>query len=274
MWGFLCEVVMNKRLSKSALVTGASSGIGEAYARLLASLGYDLVLTGRRGDRLESIAADLRDTCGVAVTVRQGDLCNENDLAATEGVVRNPGNISVLVNNAGFGTLGPFVDVDISKSLNMIALHVTAATRLVKAVLPVMIARREGIIVNVSSMAPFLPAAGNVIYNSTKAYLVSFSESLQLEVESSGIRVQALCPGFTRTGFHSVDEYKNVDFSTIPAFLWMPAEKVVAESWKALRKRQVVFIPGLINQLACTVFSGLIRYLARKRKAAPAARRM
>jgi len=264
---------MESRLSKSALVTGASSGIGEAYTRLLASLGYDLIIVARRDGRLISIAKDLEDKYGVSVTVLQGDLCSEDDLSRVEEKVGGTANLSVLINNAGFGTLGPFVDVDISKSLNMITLHITAPTRLVKAVLPGMLSRRAGIIVNVASMAPFLPVSGNVIYNGTKAYLIAFSECLQLEVESAGIRVQALCPGFTRTGFHSVDEYKNVDFSNIPAFLWMPAEKVVAQSWQAVRNKKVVFIPGFINRMTCALFGGLFRYLARKRNASPPARK-
>lgn len=253
------------------MVTGASSGIGEAYARLLASLGYDLVLVARRKERLISIAKELEGQKGITVTVLPGDLCSENDLAAAEQVIGDAPNLSVLINNAGFGTLGPFVDVDISKSLDMIALHVTAPTRLVKAALPGMLARREGVIVNVSSMAPFLPVPGNAIYNGTKSYLIAFSECLQLEVEGSGIRVQALCPGFTRTGFHSVDEYKDVDFSTIPKFLWMPAEKVAALSWKALRYKKVVFVPGFINRLVCTVFNGVFRYMAHKRTASTSA---
>jgi short-subunit dehydrogenase len=264
---------MRRRLSKSAMVTGASSGIGEAYTRLLASLGYDLIIVARRDDRLISIAKELEDKYGESVTVLQGDLCSEEDLSRVEEKVRGTANLSVLINNAGFGTLGPFVDVDISKSLNMIALHVTAPTRLVKAALPAMLSRREGIIVNVASMAPFLPVSGNVIYNGTKAYLIAFSECLQLEVESAGIRVQALCPGFTRTGFHSVDEYKNVDFSSIPAFLWMQAEKVVAQSWQAVRNKKVVFIPGFINRITCTLFGGLFRYLASKKAARTPARK-
>jgi len=258
---------MKNRLLKSAMITGASSGIGEAYARLLASLGYDLLPVARRRDRLVSIAGDLENKHGVSVTVVEGDLCNDNDIAAIEETVRTTPGLSILVNNAGFGTLGLFADVDISKSLNMITLHVDAPTRLVKAALPGMLTRREGSIINVASAAPFLPLSGNVIYNGTKSYLIAFSECLQLEVKSAGIRVQALCPGFTRTGFHSVDEYKNVNFSTIPGFMWMAAEKVVEQSWQALGKGKVVFIPGLITRLTCTVFSGPSRYIASKQKA-------
>ena len=256
---------MNRRLSKSAMVTGASSGIGEAYARLLASLGYDLIIVARRKDRLESIAKELQDKYGVLVTVLEGDLCNENDVSSIEKKVRSTANLSVLINNAGFGTMGQFVDVDISKTLDMITVHVTAPTRLIKAALPGMLARHEGNIINVASAAPFLPVSGNVNYNGTKSYLIAFSECLQLEVKDAGVRVQALCPGFTRTGFHSVDEFKNVDFSTIPAFMWMPAEKVVAQSWQALGKKKVIFIPGFINRIVCTFFSGLFRYIASKR---------
>ncbi len=148
-------------------------------------------------------------------------------------------------------------------------MHVTAPTRLVKAALPGMLARHEGSVINVASVAPFLPVAGNVIYNGTKSYLIAFSECLQLEVKGAGIRVQALCPGFTRTGFHSVDEFKDVDFSTIPAFMWMQADKVVEQSWRALGKK-VIFIPGFINRMTCTLFSGLFRYVASKRPVRPA----
>ena len=256
---------MGNRLMKSAMVTGASSGIGEAYARLLASLGYDLIIIARRKDRLEAIAGEIERDCGVSVSVMQCDLCNEKDISVVEEKIRSTDNLSVLINNAGFGTLGTFAEVDLNKSLHMIDLHVTAPARLVKAALPGMLARREGAIVNVASAGPFLPVSGNVMYNGTKSFLISFSETLQLEVKDAGIRVQALCPGFTRTGFHSVDEYKNVDFSTIPAFLWTSSDKVVELSWKALGKKKVVFIPGVITRLTCTVFSGLFQYMAGKR---------
>ena len=264
---------MKNRLNKSALITGASSGIGEAYARLLASLGYDLIITARRREQLEALASELKDKSGVDVSVMAGNLCNENDLSSLEETARRAVNLTVLINNAGFGTLGHFADVDIDKTLNMIAVHVTAPTRLIKAALPGMIARHEGNIINVSSAAPFLPVAGNVNYNGTKAYLIAFSECLQLEVRKAGINVQAFCPGFTRTGFHSVDEFKEVDFSTIPDFMWMPAEKAVRLSWQARNRRQVVFIPGLVNRLTCAVFRGLFTYIAGKRSAIPPSRR-
>ena len=260
---------MQNRLLKSAMVTGASSGIGESYARLLASLGYDLIIVARRKDRLESIAKELQDKHGISVTVLEADLCNENDVSTIEEKVRTTANLSVLINNAGFGTLGQFVDVEISKTLDMIAVHVTAPTRLIKAALPGMLARHEGNIINIASAAPFVPVSGSVNYNGTKSYLIAFSECLQLEVKDAGVRLQALCPGFTRTGFHSVDEFKNVDFSTIPAFMWMPADKVVAESWRALRKKKVIFIPGFINRLTFTLFNGLFRYIASKRPVRP-----
>ncbi len=258
---------MGNRLMKSALVTGASSGIGEAYARLLASLGYDLIIIARRKDRLEAIAGEIENEYGVSVSVMQCDLCSETDIGTVEEKIRKTEDLCVLINNAGFGTLGTFAEVDLAKSLRMIDLHVTAPVRLVKAALPGMLARREGAIVNVASAGPFLPVSGNVIYNGTKSFLISFSETLQIEVKDAGIKVQALCPGFTRTGFHSAEEFRNVDFSTIPAFLWSPAEKVAALSWKALGKNKVVFIPRITTRLACTVFRGLFQYMAGRRTA-------
>jgi short-subunit dehydrogenase len=264
---------MKNRLLKSAMITGASSGIGEAYAHLLASLGYNLILVARRKDKLLSIASELENKYGIEVTVLESDLSCEAGISAAEGKIRAVADLSLLINNAGYGTLGLFVDVDINKTLNMIMLHVTAPTRLIKAALPGMLKRGEGIIINVASTAPFLPIPGNVNYNGTKSFLIAFSECLQLEVKDAGLIVQALCPGFTRTGFHSVDEYKNADFSTVPEFMWMPAEEVVKQSWKALRKKKVVFIPGFINRMACIYFGWIFRYITNKKPASPPIRK-
>jgi short-subunit dehydrogenase len=161
--------------------------------------------------------------------------------------------------------MGKFADVDADKSLDMIQVHVTAATRLAKAALPGMIARREGRIVNLASVSALMPTAGNVIYSATKAYLVNFSRCLQDEVGDCGIRVQALCPGFTRTGFHSVPEFEGVDFSGIPSFLWMSPKQVVGESWKALGKNKTVFVPGLRNRVIYSLLGPVFALVARKR---------
>ncbi|RPJ62696.1 MAG: SDR family oxidoreductase [Dehalococcoidia bacterium] len=251
-------------IGKQALITGASSGIGEAYARKLASLGYDLILVARRKDLLEAIAKDLKDKFSVSVCVMPCDLAKADDMTVIEDKIRQTDNLSVLVNNAGFGFPGAFAECDEGKSLDMIAVHITAPTRLTKAALPGMITRKEGYIINVASMAAFLPSAGSVMYGATKTYLVSFSECLQIELQNSGVNVQALCPGFTRTGFHSTEELSNIDFSYLPPFLWTSADKLVEQSWRAAGKKQTVFIPGTIYRIAY-LFRGLIAYIAKIR---------
>ena len=251
-----------------AIVTGGAMGIGFATAKRLLHEGAIVTIWDLNAKALKEAVRQL--SVFGTVYAYQCDVTNKQrvmKLAAT--AKKEMGKVDVLINNAGFGTLGQFVDVEISKTLDMIAVHVTAPTRLIKAALPGMLARHEGNIINIASAAPFVPVSGSVNYNGTKSYLIAFSECLQLEVKDAGVRVQALCPGFTRTGFHSVDEFKNVDFSTIPAFMWMPADKVVAESWRALRKKKVIFIPGFINRLTFTLFNGLFRYIASKRPVRP-----
>ena len=249
---------------KQALITGASSGIGEAYARKLASLGYDLILVARRKDILETIAADLQTRFSVSVCVMPCDLAKEADVTSIVEIIGQTDNLTVLVNNAGFGFPGAFADCDEGKSLDMIAVHITAPTRLTKAAMPGMIARKEGNIINVASMAAFLPSAGSVIYGATKNYLITFSECLQIELQNSGVHVQALCPGFTHTGFHSTAELRSIDFSYLPPFLWTSADNVVEQSWRAAGKNHTVFIPGTIYRIAF-LFRGLIAYIAKKR---------
>ncbi|MBN1376042.1 MAG: SDR family oxidoreductase [Dehalococcoidia bacterium] len=256
---------MQNGKGKQALITGASSGIGEVYARKLASLGYDLILTARRRDRLEAIAKELQDHFSIAVCVLPCDLSREEGMDLTAEKIRQTGNLAVLINNAGFGALGGFADCDAGKSLDMVAVHVTAATLLTRAALPGMRERREGIIINVASLGAFLPADGNVVYGATKAYLVAFSESLQIELKGTGVAVQALCPGFTRTGFHSTGEFSSTDLSYIPAFLWISAEDVVAQSWRAAGKKQTICVPGTIYRIAYTL-RGPIAFIAKFRK--------
>jgi short-subunit dehydrogenase len=170
----------------------------------------------------------------------------------------------MLVNNAGFGTTGHFSRVDIAKSAAMIAVHVLAPTRLAHAALSTMIARNKGTIINVASPAAFVLFPGNTTYSATKHYLITFSEGLNSELEGTGIKVQALCPGFTRSGFHSTEEFKRAKSKSFPNWLWMSAEKVVELSLEALDKKQVVFVPGFINRLMYIKMRKPVAYLARK----------
>lgn len=246
---------MNDNRQVTALITGASSGIGEAFAKELASQNYDLVIIARRKDRLEELARELKSNYSISVDVIQADISTEKGIERVEEYIKKAKNLDMFINNAGFGTRGNFSDVSPEKSINMINVHVLAPTRFCRAVLPGMIKRNQGSIINVSSLAALYPIKGNTIYKATKAYLNMFSRSLQNELKNFNIRVQALCPGFVYTGFHDTDEFKDFDRSSVPKWLWMSAEEVVKQSLKALRKNKVIFIPGIKNR----IIAGLLK---------------
>lgn len=237
-----------------ALITGASSGIGAAFARQLAATGQHLILVARRRERLTTLATELEERHAVNVEVLVADLSTLDGVERVKDRIAELETLDMLINNAGFGIAGKFAEVDPAKQMDMIHVHVIASVRLCRAALPGMIARRRGRIVNVSSISAFIPAVGNVTYTSTKAYLAAFSEALQAELAGSGVRVQALCPGFTYTGFHDTPELATrFDRSRIPRVMWMPAEKVVAGSLRALERGRAIYIPGLGNRLLVAV---------------------
>jgi short-subunit dehydrogenase len=159
----------------------------------------------------------------------------------------------MLVNNAGFGTAGQFATIDLARQMDMIHVHLLASVRLTRAVLPGMIARNRGAIINVSSMAGFVPLPENVTYCATKAYLNSFSQALQIELAGTGVQVQALCPGFTYTEFHGPPGPTGYNRGFIPKALWMSAEDVVDGSLKALERDKIVYVPGLKNRLLAMI---------------------
>lgn len=230
---------------QSALITGASAGIGAEFARQLAACGFDLVLVARRTDRLTELAATLMATFQVNCEVIAADLAHEEGVAAVEERIRALNSLTVLVNNAGFGTLGKFVNADPVRQQEMVYLHTMAPMRLTQAALPGMTARRSGAIINVASVAAYVRLRGNVNYTATKAYLTAFSEVLQTELRGTGVYVQALCPGFTRTEFHYTPDFKDHKPLPYPAFMWMSAEEVVRQSLAALGNGQVAFVPGV-----------------------------
>jgi hypothetical protein len=234
-----------KRGRKRALVTGASAGIGEAFARALAERHYDLVLVARRRDRLDALAKELGERHRVAATVEAADLVEDADLARlAEQVAADAPDL--LVNNAGFGTVGRFAELEPEREIEEIRLNVIALVRLTRAALPGMLARGRGAIVNVSSLAGECPGPFTATYAATKAFVTSFSQALHEEVHGSGVTVQALLPGFTRTEFQEV---AGVDPGRIPAFAWMSPEQVVRDSLAALRRGDAVCIPGVGNRL-------------------------
>jgi uncharacterized protein len=230
-----------------AVVTGASAGIGKVFCQKLAARGYDLIVVARDGNRLESLRQDLEQRHGIAVEVFPADLTIDTDVSLlAERLTRSP-QLALLVNNAGFGTRGPLADASPAQQEAMIRLHIMAPMRLAQAALPVLLQKRRGAIVNVSSVASFLYSAGNVNYCATKAYLTTFSEGLAAEVAGTGVKVQALCPGFTHTEFH---QRMKVDVGEVPRWMWMPAERVVETSLRNLeRGGPVVCIPGLRYKL-------------------------
>jgi hypothetical protein len=230
----------------TAFITGASAGIGKAFARRLAAEGYNLILHGRREPQLKALCKELHGQFGITAGYLIAELANPDELREMEERVRTIPDLTLLVNNAGFGTIQSFENEDIGLLDAMIQTHMTAPARLMHAVLPRMLDRRQGAIINVSSVAGFLVSPGS-LYCATKAALTNLSESLDLQVRDRGVRVQALCPGFTRSEFH---ERLGVDTSGDFFKHFMSAEEVVDASLRALKRGKVVCIPGLRYKLA------------------------
>ena len=223
----------------TALVTGATAGIGASFATALARRGHDLVLVARDVARLESRATQLQ-TYGVSVDVLPADLADDADLARVEARVAE--GVDLLVNNAGLGTTGSFHEVPLEDEEHLLRVNVRAVMRLTHAALPAMLARGSGSVLNVSSVAGFAPGARGVTYSASKAWVTNFSESLHLQYADRGVKVLALCPGFTRTEFHQRAE---MDVSGIPERLWLTADQVVEDGLADLERGKAVSIPGL-----------------------------
>jgi len=245
---------------RTAIITGATSGIGAAFARLLAQKGYDLFITGRREGKINAFAGELREKYGVAVRVSIVELADQDQVdRLIEEVAAIPG-VAYLINNAGFGKVGHFIE-NPQRHHAMLMVHVLAAMRLTGAVAPRMVLAGTGAIINVASVAAFFPMPGSASYSATKRFLVTFSESLHMELSSKGIRVQALCPGMTRTDFH---ERMGSDGEKIRKsyFLgWMLPDKVARLSLRHLASGPVLYVPGFVNKLLVRIVSKLPRRL-------------
>ncbi|MFL6764348.1 MAG: SDR family NAD(P)-dependent oxidoreductase [Sphingomicrobium sp.] len=230
-------------MSKIALVTGASAGLGVEFARQLASRGHRLVLAARRRDRLDALAKDLGNARAVAI-----DLSKASAAAKLMADIEAHGEtIDLLVNNAGFGLIGRFAELDARRLRQMIDLNVGALTDLCRAAAPAMIERKSGGIINVASTAAFQPGPKMAVYFATKAFVLSFTESLHEELKPHGIKVSCLCPGPTRTEFGEV-----AGFGGNGAFdrLAMGAAEVVESGLKGLDRNSAVVITGIINKIA------------------------
>lgn len=226
-----------------AVVTGATAGIGREFAEQLAARGYDLLLVARDRSRLGETATGLGTAHGVRAEAFPADLTMDDDVGRLAERIAAAPLLAILVNNAGFGTRGRLAEASPERQVAMVRLHTLAPMRLTQAALPVMLRNRAGSVVNVSSIASFIFSAGNANYCATKAYLTTFSEGVAAELAGTGVQVQALCPGFTRTEFHSrMAEAPE----RLPRYAWMSAQAVVRHSLRCLdRGGPVVCIPGL-----------------------------
>jgi short-subunit dehydrogenase len=245
---------------KKVLITGGSSGIGAAFARAFAQRGYDLVLTGRRKDKLQAVTDRCRAIADIEVETLTAELTDMKQVEKVAAYIKE-NQIDILINNAGFGHNETFYRDSIENQTAMIDVHITATVRLTHAALSYMIAQKSGTIINVASVAGYVYAPGANMYCSTKAFLIAFSEILSMEHRKDGVRIQALCPGFTHTDFHNkigLDEKRKLQNIRYP---WMSSEKVISSSLKCLEKGKVVCVPGLFYWLAVKIVPRLPRPL-------------
>jgi hypothetical protein len=246
----------------TALITGASAGLGEGFARTLAKDGYDLILTARRADRLDALAGELRATHGVAVHVFAADLADADAPAKLLADVHAAGlAIDLLVNNAGYGARGDFAALDAAEQLGIIDVNCRALVALAHGVLPQMIARRSGGILNVASTAAFQPGPWMAVYYASKAFVLSFSEALHEEVAGQGVRVSALCPGPTRTEFAG---RAGMGDMAIFARMASDADGVVRDGLAAVKANTAVKVSGAMNMLMADAIRLTPRLFARK----------
>lgn len=243
-----------------ALITGASAGIGAEFARQYAAQGHHLVLTARREDRLQALADELQQAHGIDCQVIAADLAEPESVERLVSEIQGP--VDILVNNAGYGVTGKFSSVDWSEHADFMQVMVNAVVELTYRLLPGMQERQRGQVINVASLAGLVPsAAGHTLYGASKAFLIRFSESLAAENGEYGIKVTALCPGFTYSEFHDVTGTRE-QVSTMPDKLWMSAEEVVSFTLEKMSEAEPlpVIIPGRHNRN----INRMLRYLPRK----------
>jgi uncharacterized protein len=244
-------------MAQWALVTGATVGIGESFTRLLASKGYNVVLVARDEARLHERAAGLREKYGVQTFVLPADLSTNEGCASVEDYIKTY-EIDVLINNAGFGINKAFSASELVAEQQMFDVLIRTPMRLMHTAIPGMKQRNSGTIINVSSVASFI--AGGT-YSAAKSYLTVLSESLNTELASSGVKVSALCPGFTRTEFHQRGRMK---MKGLPRFMWLNSDKLVEQSWNDAVANKPVSIPGWQYKLLVAVISTVPRKFVRQ----------
>lgn len=236
-----------------AVVTGAAGGLGSTFAKNLAARGYRLLLIDRRLGPLEELCVSLTAEFGVGAEPYAADLCNREEVSRLGEHLANRPDLELFINNAGFGNVDYFADTDPAALVGMADLHVVAPTILIRSVLPGMLQRNRGNILNVSSVGAWFHSAGNVQYGATKNFLAVLSQSLQQELRGTNVRVQALCPGFVRTGFHAAEGMQGFQKSPA-AHMWMTPDEVVAYALRQMTSKQVIVTPGfwykIVSRLA------------------------
>jgi short-subunit dehydrogenase len=261
---------MTTQSKGTALITGASSGIGAVYADRLARRGYDLILVARNRGKLDQLATRLTNETQRSVEVLPADLNDKGDLARVEATLKNDASITLLVNNAGIGTFAPLLNSDVNKMDEMISLNVNALTRLTYAAVPGFVARGTGTIINISSIVAISPETLNGVYGGSKAYVLAFSHSLQHELASKGIRVQAVLPGATATDFWDAG---GMPVHNLPSELVMTTENLVDAALSGLDQAELVTIPALPDKAEWDRFEAARRDMStRLSRTNPAAR--
>ncbi|UYB52524.1 SDR family oxidoreductase [Xanthomonas sp. AM6] len=226
----------------TALVTGASSGIGALYADRLARRGYDLILVARSRERLNALAADISNRTGRAVQVLAADLADARQLAEVEATLRQDASIRLLVNNAGIGTHTPLLESDVERMTHMVALNVTAPMRLAYAAVPAFVARGQGAVINIASIVALAPELLNGVYGGSKAFVLAFSQALQRELGGTGVQVQAVLPGATATDFWQTG---GLPLEHLDGRIVMRAEDLVDAALLGFDRGEAVTLPSL-----------------------------
>jgi short-subunit dehydrogenase len=244
-------------MSKWAMVTGATAGIGESFTRVLAREGFNIVLVARDLERMKERAATLESQFSIQTAIVQADLATDDGCAKVERYITD-NQIEVLINNAGFGINKAFSMSELNSEQQLLDVLVRTPMRLMHTVIPQMKARNSGSIVNVSSVAGWI--AGGT-YSAAKSYLTVLSESLHTELRGTGIKISALCPGFTRTEFH---ERGRMRMNGLPNFMWLSADRIVSQAWKENQNGKVLSVPGWQYLILSTVSRFGPRPLVRK----------
>lgn len=262
---------------QTVVITGASSGIGAAFARLLAAERCALVLVSRRADRLTTLADELRAQGAAGVTPLAADLSRAHDVELVAARIEELGMLDLLINSAGFGVPGRLWEASWNRQSALARLHAEAVPRLCRAAIPGLLRAGGRGIINVASIGAWIPRPGDAVYCASKAFVVTLSIALADELDRTGLKVQALCPGFTRTEFYASPLYAGIDVA-LPAWLWHSAEAVARSSLRALAAGPVVHVPGIMNRLLLLAarFGGrgaILRALDRFVKARPDGRR-